>query len=130
MTDSNGNGSLPCHNLYINGQWRTPLAEQYRPTVDPSTGEQLALIAQADIEDTRLAIQAARATFDDGYWANMQPGERSRLMHQLVDALEARQDEIAEAEMRDGGCTWRKAFLIDIPVGLIALPPLCQAGRF
>src|SRR5512139_3207275 len=103
MTDSNGNGSLPYHNLYINGQWRTPLAEQYRPTVDPSTGEQLAMIAQADIEDTRLAIQAARTAFDDGYWANMQPGERSRLMHQLVDALEARQDEIAEAEMRDGG---------------------------
>ena len=130
MTDSNGNGSLPYHNLYINGQWRTPLAEQYRPTVDPSTGEQLAMIAQADIEDTRLAIQAARAAFDDGYWANMQPGERSRLMHQLVDALEARQDEIAEAEMRDGGCTWRKAFLLDIPVGLIHFRHFAKLADF
>ena len=57
---TNGNGNLPHHNLYINGQWRAPLAEQYRPTSDPSTGEELGMIAQADIEDTRLAIQAAR----------------------------------------------------------------------
>ena len=71
MTHSNGNGNtaradLPCYNLYINGQWRAPVAEQYRPTADPSTGEELAMIAQADIEDTRLAIQAAREAFDDG----------------------------------------------------------------
>ncbi|MCB0137373.1 MAG: aldehyde dehydrogenase family protein, partial [Caldilineaceae bacterium] len=105
--------------MYINGQWRAPVAEQYRPTIDPSTGATLGMIAQADIEDTRLAIAAAREAFDDGYWANMSPGERSRLLHALVDAIEARQDEIAEAEMRDGGCTWRKAYLLDIPVGLI-----------
>ena len=115
----NHNGDAPHHNLYINGEWRAPLAEQYRPTIDPSTGETLGMIAQADIEDTRLAIKAARDAFDDGYWAQMAPGERSRLLHALVDAIEARQDEIAEAEMRDGGCTWRKAYLLDIPVGLI-----------
>ena len=106
---SKPNGDRPYYQLYINGQWRAPLAEQYRPTIDPSNGETLAMIAQADIEDTRLAIQAARAAFDDGYWSHMAPGERSRLLHALVDAIEARQDEIAEAEMRDGGCTWRKA---------------------
>ncbi len=116
---SKTNGDVAYYNLYINGQWRTPLAEQYRPTVDPSTNERLAMIAQADIEDTRLAIAAARSAFDEGYWATMAPGDRSRLLHALVDAIEARQDEIAEAEMRDGGCTWRKAYLLDIPVGLI-----------
>ncbi len=121
MAHGNGNGThdVPTYNLYINGQWRAPLAEQYRPTTDPSDGATLAMIAQADIEDTRLAIKAAREAFDDGYWPNMSPGERSRLLHNLVDYIEARQEEIAEAEMRDGGCTWRKAYLLDIPVGLI-----------
>ena len=89
---SKPNGDTPHFNLYINGQWRAPLAEQYRPTIDPSTGETLALIAQADIEDTRLAIHAAREAFNDGYWSHMAPGERSRLLHALVDAIEARQD--------------------------------------
>ena len=60
----------------------------------------------------------------------MQPGERSRLLHHLVDALEARQEEIAEAEMRDGGCTWRKAYLLDIPVGLIHLRHFAKLADF
>ena len=82
MSTTNGdhNGDLPVYNLYITGHWRTPVGEQYRPAIDPSNGERLALIAQADIEDTRLAIQAARDAFDDGYWAGMAPGERSRLL--------------------------------------------------
>ncbi|MBW7884715.1 MAG: aldehyde dehydrogenase family protein [Caldilineaceae bacterium] len=124
------NGGLPHHNLYIDGQWRAPVAEQYRATVDPSTGEPLAMIAQADMEDTRFAVKAARKAFDDGYWPNMAPGERSRLLHALVDAIEARQDEIAEAEMRDGGCTWRKAYLLDMPVGLIHFRHFAKLADF
>ena len=127
---TNRNGTLPHYNLYINGQWRAPGAEHYRATHDPATGEALGMIAQADIDDTRLAIQAARDAFDDGYWANMEPGERSRLLHALVDAIEARQDEIAEAEMRDGGCTWRKAYLLDIPVGLIHFRHFAKLADF
>ena len=116
---STNNGKAPRYDLYINGQWRVPQAEQYRPTFDPATGEQLALVAQADIDDTRLAIQAARTAFDDGPWPSMSPGERSRVLHAIVDAIEEGQAEIADAEMHNGGCTWRKAYLMDIPVGLI-----------
>jgi len=127
---STTNGNLPVHNLYINGQWRSPLAEQYRVSYDPSTGEALAYVAQADIEDTRLAIQAARDAFEDGYWRNMQPGERSRLLHKLVDAIEERQSEIADLEMQDSGCTWRKANLMDIPIGLIHFRHFAKLADF
>ena len=127
---STTNGDLPRYNLYINGQWRTPMAERYRPAIDPSNAAELALVAQADIEDTRLAIQAARTAFDDGYWSSMSPGERSRLLHALVDAIEERQHEIAEAEMNNGGCTWRKAYLMDIPVGLIHFRHFAKLADF
>ena len=56
---SKTNGDVPYYNLYINGQWRAPVAEQYRPTIDPPPAT-LGMIAQADIEDTRFAIAAAR----------------------------------------------------------------------
>ena len=58
-------GDLPIYNLYYNGQWRAPMAEHYRAAMDPSTGGKLAMIAQAGIEDTRLAIQSARDAFDE-----------------------------------------------------------------
>src|SRR5512141_46831 len=105
---------VPYQQLYINGQWRAPRTEQYERAVDPATDETLAYVAKANAEDTREAIVAARKAFDEGPWPQMSPGERSRLMHKLVDALEARQDELADLEMRNGGCTWRKAFLVDM----------------
>jgi acyl-CoA reductase-like NAD-dependent aldehyde dehydrogenase len=121
---------LPYHNLYINGQWRAPRNEQYDRTVDPATGEALACVAKANAEDTRDAILAARQAFDEGPWPQMSPGERSRLMHKLVDALEARQEELGDVEMRNGGCTWRKAFLIDMLLGIIHFRHFAKLADF
>jgi aldehyde dehydrogenase (NAD+) len=122
--------SVPVWNLYINGQWRTARSEQYDNAYDPATGQVLAHVAKADAEDTRAAIQAARHAFDHGPWPNMAPGERSRIMHRLVDALEERQQEIAELEMLNGGCTWRKANLMDIPVGLLHFRHFAKLADF
>ncbi len=122
--------SVPVWNLYINGQWRAARSEQYDNAYDPATGRVLAHVAKADAEDTRDAIQAARHAFDHGPWPNMAPGERSRIMHKLVDALEERQQEIAELEMLNGGCTWRKANLMDIPVGLLHFRHFAKLADF
>ncbi len=121
---------LPRYQLYINGAWTPPSSGKYGKMVDPSTGETLGMVAQADVEDTRRAIRAARTTFDAGDWTGMSPGERSRLLHALVDALEARQDEIADAEMKNGGCTWRKANLMDMPVGLVHFRHFAKLADF
>jgi aldehyde dehydrogenase (NAD+) len=130
-TNGNGrHGDLPRYDLYINGEWRPPVAGNYGRMADPSNGETIGYVAQADLEDTRRAIQAARTTFDAGDWAHMSPGERSRLLHAVVDALEERQHEIAEAEMRNGGCTWRKANLMDMPVGLVHFRHFAKLADF
>jgi acyl-CoA reductase-like NAD-dependent aldehyde dehydrogenase len=122
--------ALPVRNLYLNGQWRAPRSEHFEPTYDPATGQVLARVAKADVEDTRDAIQAARQAFDTGAWPNMAPGERSRILHKIVDALEERQGEIAELEMMNGGCTWRKANLMDIPVGLLHFRHFAKLANF
>ncbi len=107
-----------------------PQAQQYQLIFDPSNGAALAHVAQAGVADTKAAIQAARRAFDDGGWAMLPPGERSRRLHALVDALEARQAELADVEMRNAGCTWRKANLMDIPVGLIHFRHFAKLANF
>jgi acyl-CoA reductase-like NAD-dependent aldehyde dehydrogenase len=107
------------YDLYINGRWCAPHAEQYEPVYDPATGEVLAEAARADAEDTRDAIRAARTAFDESGWAALCPGERSQILHRVVDAVEARQDELSDLEMHNAGSTWRKAALMDIPVGVL-----------
>jgi acyl-CoA reductase-like NAD-dependent aldehyde dehydrogenase len=111
--------SVPVSKLYINGEWRAPRAGQYEPICDPATGEVLAQVARAGVDDTRDAIESARRAFDEGPWAGLCPGERSQILHRVVDAVEARQDELSNLEMRNAGSTWRKAFLMDIPVGVL-----------
>jgi aldehyde dehydrogenase (NAD+) len=109
----------PISNLYINGAWRPSRDGQHEPVCDPATGEVLGLVARAGVEDARDAIQAARTAFDEGNWASLCPGERSHILHRIVDAIEARQDELSDLEMHNAGSTWRKAFLMDIPVGVL-----------
>jgi acyl-CoA reductase-like NAD-dependent aldehyde dehydrogenase len=127
---SNNGEKVPVYNLYINGQWRAGRAERYEPAYNPATGAVLAQVVRGDAEDARDAIKAARTAFDSGPWPSMAPGERSRIMHAIVDALEARQAEISELEMYNGGCTWRKATLMDIPVGLLHFRHFAKLADF
>jgi acyl-CoA reductase-like NAD-dependent aldehyde dehydrogenase len=117
MPELNGGGII--RQLYVNGRWRAGRYGRYDASCDPATGAVLAQVAVAGADDARDAIMAARAAFDDGPWPSLAPGERSRLLHAVVDALEAHQDELTDIEMRNAGCTWRKAALMDIPVGIL-----------
>ena len=110
---------VPVYGLYIDGEWRPGRGEQHEPICDPATGDVLAQVTRGAVDDTRDAIEAARRAFDEGPWPNLCPGERSQILHRIVDAIEARQDELSDIEMRNAGSTWRKAFLMDIPVGVL-----------
>jgi aldehyde dehydrogenase (NAD+) len=110
---------MPHHDLYIDGQWRSGHAGRYEPVRNPATGEVLAYAARADAEDARDAVLAARQAFDNGPWPQMAPDERSRILHRLVDVLQEHENELADLEMDNAGCTWRKAHLMDIPIGLL-----------
>jgi acyl-CoA reductase-like NAD-dependent aldehyde dehydrogenase len=112
-------GSETVYPLYINGRWHASRTEEIGAIRDPATGSILAYVALAGPDDTRDAISAARAAFDGGPWPSLAPDERSRILHSLVDALEAHQDELIDIEMHNAGCTWRKAAMMDIPVGLL-----------
>src|SRR5690606_95857 len=113
------NQDIPTYGLYINGEWRPGWAEKFEPIYNPATGEVLANVARADELDTRAAIEAARTAFDECPWPCITPGERMRILHGIVDALEEHQEELMAIEIANGGCTWRKATFMDIPVGLI-----------
>ena len=106
------------HDLYIGGRWQSGRAGQSEPIFNPATGDMLATVAKADADDAREAVLAARLAFDEGPWPHMTPGERSRILHRLVDALQEHDTELADLEMDNAGCTWRKAHLMDIPIGL------------
>ena len=95
-------------NLYINGEFVPAEDGKEFPTIDPSTGETIAMVAQAGKEDADKAIAAARAAFDDGRWSGLTPAKRAGIMNTVAAGLKERAGELVELESRDSGGTLRK----------------------
>lgn len=95
--------------LYINGEFRESSDKKTFDAVNPYNGEIIAKVSQATVEDTRLAVKAAREAFDNGVWSNMLREERSRIMKQIVDKINENSKQLAKLEAMDSGSTIRKA---------------------
>src|SRR3954463_6943355 len=69
--------------------------------VEPATAEVMAELPRAGVEETDAAVARAKAAFPA--WRAVSPPARSRVLHRLADALEARQEELAVLEARNAG---------------------------
>lgn len=85
---------------YINGKKVEP-ANGYMDLLNASTGEVLAQIGRGNKEDIDKAVRAAREAFP--VWANTTIEERSRLLNEIADALEERQDRLKLIESMETG---------------------------
>ncbi|MEB2284943.1 MAG: aldehyde dehydrogenase family protein [Myxococcales bacterium] len=101
--------------LFIDGEWHAAKGGKTAPTINPATEEPWATVAVADREDVRKAVAAAKKAHDRGVWRNKSPQERGEILQKVAMAMFERQDEIAAAEVQDGGGTMRKAMSMDIP---------------
>ncbi len=96
---------------FISGEHRLLIGDERLPaadgatfaTLDPSTGRELARVAQAGAEDVERAVAAARAAFSEGPWASMPASGRERLMLALAGAVEEQALELAQIESADNG---------------------------
>ena len=104
--------------LLIDGQWVDAQSGKTFAVYDPSTGQQIAQVAEADAADVNLAVTAARRAFESGPWAKMKPVERARLLWKLSDLMEAHADELAELESLDNGKPVTVAKAADVPFSI------------
>ncbi len=100
--------------LLIDGQWVDAQSGRTFETIDPTTGNVLAHVAEADAADVDRAVRAARAAFERG-WGESKPGERTRLLNRIADLLEAHADELAQLETLDNGKPIFESRNIDVP---------------
>jgi phenylacetaldehyde dehydrogenase len=89
--------------LFIGGEWRQSSGGATIAVYDPSTGRQIATVADASVEDVDRAVAAARTAFDDGRWSGLSPYQRERTINRLADLIEAHTVELAELESVDNG---------------------------
>lgn len=66
--------------------------------VDPSRGETIAHLAEADAHNVDAAIGAARAAFDDGRWSRLPVARRQALLYRAAELIRAEADDLAALE--------------------------------
>lgn len=100
--------------LLIDNDWISSESGKTFPTINPSTGEEICQIAEADAADVEKAVRAARAAFERGPWRKMQASDRGRLLHRLADLIETHADELASLESLDNGKPVAVAKAVDV----------------
>jgi acyl-CoA reductase-like NAD-dependent aldehyde dehydrogenase len=104
---------------FIGGHFRDANGSPLHPVFDPSTGEELARIPLSTAADVDAAVDAAHRAFPA--WAAKSPTERSVLLHRLADAIEKKQNELAQIEALDVGKAVVNAEAFDIPFGVACI---------
>ncbi len=106
---------------FVGGAYTEPADGGYADLIDPVTGDVFASAPVSGTADVDRAMSAAAAAFET--WRETTPAQRQLALLKLADAMEARAEELLDAECRNTGK----------PRGLTAseeLPPMVDQVRF
>jgi aminomuconate-semialdehyde/2-hydroxymuconate-6-semialdehyde dehydrogenase len=98
---------------WIDGQAREPAGGRWLDVFDPATGQAYAQVARGDAADVEAAVAAATRAAPG--WDALPNSARAAWLERLASALEARLDDFAHAEARDGGKPFKLARDVEIP---------------
>ncbi|MDO4648705.1 MAG: aldehyde dehydrogenase family protein, partial [Eubacteriales bacterium] len=105
-----GSDGMEIKRLYIDGEWVNGSEGKTFSSINPATGEVLAEIAEASVEDTKKAIAAAKKSFYvTREWRDMDSQARGDILLKIADALEEEKEELARLESMDMGKPLREA---------------------
>lgn len=99
---------------YIGGQWQAPVNGAYFDNSSPVNGKPFCEIPRSDEADINLALDAAHEA--KTAWAKTSVTERSNLLLQIANRIEANSEMLAVAETWDNGKAVRETLAADIPL--------------
>jgi aldehyde dehydrogenase (NAD+) len=99
---------------FIGGAWKAPREGKYFQSRDPSTGENIADVAQGSAMDVDAAVKAARKALPG--WQALRPHARARFLYALARQVQKHARRLAVLETMDNGKPIRESRDIDIPL--------------
>ena len=102
--------------MLIDGKWVDSVSGRTFETINPTTGQPIANVAEGEKTDIDKAVRAARKAFDTGPWRKMNARDRGRLIHRLADLMEENKEELAALETLDNGKPINDSRNADLPL--------------
>lgn len=101
------NSMLLRDQLFINGEWVAADNKKKFAVINPATGEMLAQVADAGVNETRRAIEAAAVAQQE--WKNKTAKARSKILRSWFDLVIDNQDDLALIVTSEQGKTFTEA---------------------
>ena len=104
---------------WINGTWEDGDADTRLNIVNPSTTEEIRIVANATTSQAERAVASARRAFDLGPWKDATPRERSEVILQIADIMDRHREELAEIIVTEVGTPigLTRAMQVGMPIG-------------
>jgi aldehyde dehydrogenase (NAD+) len=103
------------YGVFIGGQWLPPSSGEFRPVINPATGETLCLVAAGNAEDIDRAVRSARSAYEKT-WSRMPPLERGKYLFRIARILQEKSRELAVLETLNTGKPIRESRDVDLPL--------------
>lgn len=101
---------------FIGGQWTEPVDGQYFSNPSPIDGADFCEIARSNEKDVELAVSAAWKAAET--WTQTAAAERSALLNNIADRIEANLADLAAVETWDNGKAIRETLNADLPLAV------------
>ena len=98
---------------FINNELVEPISGNYFDNINPAIGQKYADIPDSEEQDIANAVNAAKNAFKK--WSRKSIEDRSAILLKIADGIDARAEELANAESIDNGKPVSLARKIDIP---------------
>ena len=85
---------------YIAGRW---VDGELFPVENPADETVVAEVSAAPLHEVKRAIAEARQSFDNGVWADVPARDRARVLHALLDHIEASHDRLVASMVAEAG---------------------------
>ncbi|HFZ2227028.1 aldehyde dehydrogenase [Pseudomonas aeruginosa] len=92
----------PIQPICIAGEWRAGGGDLYE-SLYPATGEAVARLHAASLEDVEQAMAGAHRAFRESGWAQRKPHERATVLYRIATLIRERSEELAQLQRLDNG---------------------------
>ncbi|WP_296254269.1 MULTISPECIES: aldehyde dehydrogenase [unclassified Pseudomonas] len=88
--------------ICVAGQWRLGRGERYA-SYYPATGEAVAWLNAASLDDVEEAVLGAHQAFLHSGWAQRKPHERASVLYRIAQLIREQREELAQLQRQDNG---------------------------
>ena len=91
---------MSAEKMYIAGEWSDSENGDVSQAINPATGESIATVPKATVNDVNRSVEASRAALQSSEWKNMDPAQRGRMLNKMAAVTYGAAKELAKLNLR------------------------------